>query len=241
MERNLRLNIQRLGKTLTVICRIARIIFVILTVFSLMGAVACIAAPGAIQYIQLFFSQNTIYLLLNEFIELGSMDPKFAGAIGCGISAITFTMFSLFTRGFQRMISSLIESEKPFTRETAKRIRRASFLVLLAVFYNPFAGLIIFLIALLLSYLVDYGAYIQEKADATSGIQEEMIVSFAEITENKSGQTGQHIRRVSEYSKILALEMGLSPEQAEDLRLASTMHDIGKLMIPGEILEKPGR
>ena len=35
--------------------------------------------------------------------------------------------------------------------------------------------------------------------------------------------------------------MGMSKERADQLGLASTMHDIGKLMIPGEILEKPGK
>ncbi len=97
------------------------------------------------------------------------------------------------------------------------------------------------LITLLFSFLFDYGAYLQEEADKTNLIQEEMIVSFAEITENKSGQTGQHIRRVSEYSKVIARSMGLSEEEQEDIRLASTMHDIGKLMIPSEILDKPGK
>ena len=70
---------------------------------------------------------------------------------------------------------------------------------------------------------------------------QKMIDVFAEITENKSRQTGQHIRRVSEYAKIIALAMGMSQEQAEKLRLASTMHDIGKLMVPTSILEKPGK
>ena len=83
--------------------------------------------------------------------------------------------------------------------------------------------------------------YIQERADETNHIQEEMILSFAEITENKSGQTGQHIKRGSEYSKIIAQQLGLGQEQIESIRIASTMHDVGKLLIPSEILEKPGK
>ncbi len=241
MDSSIKLNIRRLGKTLTFICRITRVIFSVITIFSLMGAVACIAAPQVTRYLRFFFDQNTIYLLLNDYLKIGSMDPKYAGAIGCTISAITFAILSFYTRGFQKVISTLIEGEKPFTRETARKIRKASVAILLTVLYNPFTGIVIFLIALLFSYLVDYGAYIQERADATNRIQEEMIVSFAEITENKSGQTGQHVRRVSEYAKILAEELGLSPEAAENLRLASVMHDIGKLLIPGEILEKPGK
>lgn len=71
--------------------------------------------------------------------------------------------------------------------------------------------------------------------------QEEVILAFAEITESKSGQTGKHIKRVSEYSRILAQGMGFDAKQTEQLRIASMLHDVGKLLIPSEILEKPGK
>ena len=71
--------------------------------------------------------------------------------------------------------------------------------------------------------------------------QEELILAFAEITESKSGQTGQHVKRVSEYSKVLGEALGLSAEETEILRTASMMHDIGKLTISSDILEKPGK
>lgn len=71
--------------------------------------------------------------------------------------------------------------------------------------------------------------------------QEELILAFAEITESKSGQTGQHVKRVSEYSKVLGEALGLSKEETEILRTASMMHDIGKLTISADILEKPGK
>ncbi|MGN0633824.1 MAG: HD-GYP domain-containing protein [Oscillospiraceae bacterium] len=71
--------------------------------------------------------------------------------------------------------------------------------------------------------------------------QEQVTLAFAEITEAKSGQTGQHIKRVSEYSRILAQALGLPRNEVENIRIASMMHDIGKLLIPPEILEKRGR
>ncbi len=70
--------------------------------------------------------------------------------------------------------------------------------------------------------------------------QEQVTLAFAEITEAKSGQTGKHVKRVSEYSKIIAEEMGLEHDRVENIRIASMMHDIGKLLIPPEILEKGG-
>ena len=92
-----------------------------------------------------------------------------------------------------------------------------------------------------LIYIFEYGTYLQKRSDENSRIQEEMILSFAEITENKSEQTGKHVRRVAEYTRILAEEMGMEKEEAGRLRLASTMHDVGKLLVPAEILEKPAR
>jgi response regulator RpfG family c-di-GMP phosphodiesterase len=71
--------------------------------------------------------------------------------------------------------------------------------------------------------------------------QEDIIVSLSEITEAKSGETGQHIRRVAEYSKCLAKHILKEPSDVENIRIAAMMHDIGKLMISQEILEKPGR
>ena len=71
--------------------------------------------------------------------------------------------------------------------------------------------------------------------------QEHIIQTFAEISEAKSGETGQHVKRVAEYSKLIALKMGIDEKKAECLRIAAMMHDVGKLLIPKEIIEKPGK
>lgn len=70
--------------------------------------------------------------------------------------------------------------------------------------------------------------------------QENIIQTFAEIMEAKSGETGKHVRRVAEYSQLLAKKLGQDTENAAYIRVASMMHDVGKLMIPLEILEKQG-
>jgi response regulator RpfG family c-di-GMP phosphodiesterase len=61
------------------------------------------------------------------------------------------------------------------------------------------------------------------------------------IGESRSKETGNHVKRVAEYSKLFALYYGLSKEEAELLKQASPMHDIGKVAIPDAILNKPGR
>ncbi len=72
-------------------------------------------------------------------------------------------------------------------------------------------------------------------------VSEKTIQSLAEIVEAKSEFTGLHVKRVSEYTRILAEAMGYSQEDVNIIRIASMMHDIGKINIPAEILEKPGR
>jgi HD-GYP domain-containing protein (c-di-GMP phosphodiesterase class II) len=71
--------------------------------------------------------------------------------------------------------------------------------------------------------------------------QKEIIFVMGEIGETRSKETGNHVKRVAEYSKILALKYGLSEEEAELIKTASPMHDIGKVAIPDAILNKPGK
>jgi len=71
--------------------------------------------------------------------------------------------------------------------------------------------------------------------------QKEVLFMMGSIGETRSQETGNHVRRVAEYSKLLALYYGLDQEEAEMLKLASPMHDIGKIGIPDGILNKPGK
>jgi len=71
--------------------------------------------------------------------------------------------------------------------------------------------------------------------------QKEIIHVMGTIAEEHSRETGLHIQRVANYSFILAKLAGLGLKEAILLRDVSPMHDIGKLGIPDEILNKPGR
>lgn len=71
--------------------------------------------------------------------------------------------------------------------------------------------------------------------------QKEIIYTLGEIAETRSQETGFHVKRVAEYTKLLALKYGLPEEEANLLALASPMHDIGKVGISDSILNKPGK
>jgi len=80
--------------------------------------------------------------------------------------------------------------------------------------------------------------YLNEELETT---EKELIFTLGEISEARSKETGHHVKRVAEYSKILALNYGLSQKEAEMIRMASPMHDVGKLAIPDSILNKPAK
>ena len=71
--------------------------------------------------------------------------------------------------------------------------------------------------------------------------QKEVVFTMGAIGESRSKETGNHVKRVAAYSKILALACGMNEAEAEMLKQASPMHDIGKVAIPDAILNKPGK
>lgn len=71
--------------------------------------------------------------------------------------------------------------------------------------------------------------------------QREVVYRLSEAVETRSKETGNHVKRVAELSKLLGMGMGMNEHEAETFRLASPLHDIGKIGIPDAILNKPGK
>jgi PAS domain S-box-containing protein/putative nucleotidyltransferase with HDIG domain len=69
----------------------------------------------------------------------------------------------------------------------------------------------------------------------------QMIDSMAAITAIRDPFTEMHQRRVSKLSVQIALEMGLTGQTIEVLKVAAIIHDIGKIYVPADILNKPGK
>ena len=96
----------------------------------------------------------------------------------------------------------------------------------------------------LLTLATTYAAESIVSAQLTDEIEEtqkEIIFTMGAIAECRSKETSNHIKRVAEFSKQLALLYGLDSKEAELLKLASPMHDVGKVAIPDAILNKKGR
>ena len=233
--------IRRIGKIIRTFCIVVRIIAVVFLALAIAGIVAVYAGLDFGNMLSDLAGSSTFVQVVDASIGAETVPDREMRMINLFAFALSQLVFLAFISVLNGLVRDITENEKPFRVETAKQLRRNTFWLVLLMFWNVLAGAIILLIALLLSYLIEYGAYLQEKADETTHIQEQVIISLAEITENKSGQTGQHVRRVAEYTRILADELGYPQDQLDAIRLASTMHDIGKLLVPTEILEKPGR
>jgi PAS domain S-box-containing protein len=67
------------------------------------------------------------------------------------------------------------------------------------------------------------------------------VNALATTAEKKDPYTAGHQRRVAQLACAIGEAMGLSEEYIEGLRIAGSLHDIGKIVVPAEILSKPGR
>ena len=71
--------------------------------------------------------------------------------------------------------------------------------------------------------------------------QREIIFTMGEIGESRSKETGNHVKRVAEYSYLIAKGLGMDQDECDLIKMASPMHDIGKVAIPDAVLKKPGK
>jgi len=71
------------------------------------------------------------------------------------------------------------------------------------------------------------------------GLLREVTVALGRVVEARDPYTSGHEERVAALARQIAIEMGLSDDEAEAVEIAGLVHDIGKLSVPAEILTKP--
>ena len=67
------------------------------------------------------------------------------------------------------------------------------------------------------------------------------IKAIATLQEKRDPYTAGHQRRVAQLACAIARKMGLSEEQIYGIRIISIVHDIGKIAVPSDIINKPGK
>jgi HD superfamily phosphodiesterase len=70
---------------------------------------------------------------------------------------------------------------------------------------------------------------------------EETVGMLVHALEQKDVYTAGHAERVAKYARYIGEELNFMPARLERLRFAALMHDIGKLVVPNHLLNKPGR
>ena len=76
--------------------------------------------------------------------------------------------------------------------------------------------------------------------DPIALLESEAVRTLVRLAEFRDAQTGQHLVRMSRYAELIGLSLGLDASFCAELRLASELHDVGKVAIPDRILLKPG-
>jgi putative two-component system response regulator len=89
--------------------------------------------------------------------------------------------------------------------------------------------------------LADAGMALAEQERQLQSSRRETLYRLARVAEVRNEDMGDHMERVGRYTEVLARCLGLDDAQCEALRLASPLHDIGKIGLPDEVLLKPGR
>jgi putative two-component system response regulator len=77
--------------------------------------------------------------------------------------------------------------------------------------------------------------------DMQNNFDDDIINLLSDVTEFKSSETGSHVKRISEYSYLLARLSGIYEDEARLIGKLSTLHDIGKVSISDHILCKPAK
>ena len=80
---------------------------------------------------------------------------------------------------------------------------------------------------------------VRERTSELRATELEIIKRLGQAVESRDEETGEHIERIAHLCHRLALAAGLGADEAELLRRASAMHDVGKIAIPDDILRKP--
>jgi PAS domain S-box-containing protein/putative nucleotidyltransferase with HDIG domain len=93
-------------------------------------------------------------------------------------------------------------------------------------------------------YLGGVSVDVTEQQETERKLRESLegtIRAMAKVVEMRDPYTAGHQQRVARLAEAIAVEMGLAQDSRECIRLAGTIHDIGKIRVPAEILSKPGR
>ncbi len=110
-------------------------------------------------------------------------------------------------------------------------------------------SMIVFIVTLTIIILILQGNKSAHFREQVLRMQHNIIITMADIVENRDENTGGHIRRTAKYVEIIAIKLKaadlygniLTEQYIADMIIAAPLHDIGKIHIPDAVLKKEGR
>lgn len=82
---------------------------------------------------------------------------------------------------------------------------------------------------------------VQERTEEIRAANMESIYMLAIASETRDADTGAHVRRIQYFTEALARELRLSETEIERFGYSAILHDVGKIVVPDQILKKPGK
>ncbi len=82
---------------------------------------------------------------------------------------------------------------------------------------------------------------IKEKDAHEMNMIRKIIVALSDTVDAKDRYTSGHSKRVAEYARMIAKRMGKSEEEQQEIYYTGLLHDVGKIRVPEEIINKPGK
>ncbi len=90
-------------------------------------------------------------------------------------------------------------------------------------------------------YVHDLERIVETRTDDLKRAMKGIVKAMSVTVESRDPYTSGHQHRVGQLSKQIAIEMGLSEKQIQGVHMAASIHDLGKISVPAEILSKPAR
>lgn len=82
---------------------------------------------------------------------------------------------------------------------------------------------------------------VQQQTQVIREAREELVMRLMSSLQFKDDETGNHVRRIGAYCEAMARSLQWPDEKVEHLRIAASMHDLGKIGVPDSVLKKPAR
>lgn len=251
--------------TMALICRIMMLFFAVIILLNVIGVfvIQPVIYPALICSAIIMFTPTVLY----NFLHLNTLGVRYFVLIlivlmsGVLYSILSYHVIAMLV--FPVVISCLYSDTKSvvFTSVLGVPVIIIAHFIAFALKIVPdeplvtIKGIVLFGI---IPRLIEYvgfvviccftAAKIQElinglaqKNDELYNEQESIITSLAELIEAQSQETGQHVKRVSEYTKILCEALEMPDEEVWKVSTAAALHDAGKMIIDQNILNKPGK